>query len=342
MTMPGRNFQSDKYRYGFNGKEKDKDISEGGQDYGLRISDNRLGRFLSVDPLTGGYPNLTPYQFASNSPIAGIDLDGGEFKVYHLIQVEKNGKTQLQVGDYRGQSDIALTLKAKISYTKGVGPFGLIPITVSVPVRFNFNYSEVGISADVVDVNGSLRILPQGLDWGSLPPLDDPIWESMETPDEFRDRIVAEGNELIQAIDEAYSIWNAVRGILSSNTKPGQSLGVKDNVRDKYVNNTRGWKKGNPINNLTSQGNVPSWSTIRGRYWKNRGLNAKGGEFSEKNLKRMRKGNAPRLFDPGTGKVESVELHHPKGRGDGNLFQFEELLPSQHAAKDPYRKLKKG
>jgi hypothetical protein len=35
-------------------------------------------RFLSVDPLTKDYPELTPYQFASNTPIEGIDLDGLE------------------------------------------------------------------------------------------------------------------------------------------------------------------------------------------------------------------------------------------------------------------------
>jgi hypothetical protein len=48
------------------------------QDYGMRIYDPRLGRFLSVDPLTKTYPMLTPYQFASNTPIAAIDLDGLE------------------------------------------------------------------------------------------------------------------------------------------------------------------------------------------------------------------------------------------------------------------------
>ncbi|MDH5381454.1 MAG: hypothetical protein OEW75_11410, partial [Cyclobacteriaceae bacterium] len=36
-------------------------------------------KFLSVDPLTKSYPMLTPYQFASNRPIDGIDLDGLEF-----------------------------------------------------------------------------------------------------------------------------------------------------------------------------------------------------------------------------------------------------------------------
>lgn len=49
------------------------------QDYGMRIYDPRVGRFLSVDPLTKEYPELTPYQFASNRPIDGTDLDGLEY-----------------------------------------------------------------------------------------------------------------------------------------------------------------------------------------------------------------------------------------------------------------------
>jgi len=32
-----------------------------------------------VDPLVGDFPMLTPYQFASNRPIDGIDLDGLEY-----------------------------------------------------------------------------------------------------------------------------------------------------------------------------------------------------------------------------------------------------------------------
>ena len=70
------------YKFGFNGKLNDNDVKGGlglQQDYGMRIYDNRVGRFLSVDPITRQYPQLTPYQFASNRPIDGIDLDGLEF-----------------------------------------------------------------------------------------------------------------------------------------------------------------------------------------------------------------------------------------------------------------------
>ena len=77
--MPGRKFTAgSSYRYGFNGKENDKDAGEGVQDYGMRIYDGRLGKFFSVDPLTRSYPWYSPYHFAGGSPIRNIDLDGGE------------------------------------------------------------------------------------------------------------------------------------------------------------------------------------------------------------------------------------------------------------------------
>ncbi len=78
--MTGRKYQActDSYGYGFNGKENDNDAGEGIQDYGMRIYDGRLGRFLSVDPLKKKYPYYTPYQFAGNMPIRYIDLDGLE------------------------------------------------------------------------------------------------------------------------------------------------------------------------------------------------------------------------------------------------------------------------
>jgi len=79
--MPGRTFdQSAYYRFGFNGKENDNDVKGLGnqQDYGMRIYDPRLGRFLSVDPLENEYPDLTPFQFSSNGPIENVDVDGLE------------------------------------------------------------------------------------------------------------------------------------------------------------------------------------------------------------------------------------------------------------------------
>jgi RHS repeat-associated protein len=75
FTLPsaGRKFA---FRYTFNGKETDPESDL--QDYGMRIYNAALGKFLSVDPITSAYPALTPYQFAGNTPIWAIDMDGLE------------------------------------------------------------------------------------------------------------------------------------------------------------------------------------------------------------------------------------------------------------------------
>ena len=107
MVMPGRSYSAtNEYRYGFNGKENDNDISAGGQDYGLRIYDSRLGKFLSVDPLTDEYPELTPYQFASNRPIDGIDLDGAEYTRAELMDIL--GRAKAALGTLLSDNAIAL------------------------------------------------------------------------------------------------------------------------------------------------------------------------------------------------------------------------------------------
>ena len=77
MAIDSRSYTSSLYRYGFNGKENDKETGE--QDYGMRIYDPRIGKFLSVDPISKKYPELSQYQFASNSPIEAVDVDGKEY-----------------------------------------------------------------------------------------------------------------------------------------------------------------------------------------------------------------------------------------------------------------------
>ncbi|SFH37188.1 RHS repeat-associated core domain-containing protein [Pedobacter insulae] len=81
-----KSWQSDttyKYKYQFNRKEIDKEGLGGGgwtYDYGFRIYNAQLGKFLSVDPLCSAFPWWTPYQFAGNTPIFAIDADGLEIR----------------------------------------------------------------------------------------------------------------------------------------------------------------------------------------------------------------------------------------------------------------------
>ena len=107
--MPGRSSSlgNTPYRYGFNGKENDNEVKGQGnqQDYGMRIYDPRIAKFLSVDPVTKDYPWNSTYAFAENDVIRSIDLDGLEKVIYTInvdhvsgkvsstkIQLEKAGK----------------------------------------------------------------------------------------------------------------------------------------------------------------------------------------------------------------------------------------------------------
>jgi RHS repeat-associated protein len=79
--MPGRNYQSSTaYRYGFNGKENDNEIKGAWNslDFGARIYDPRIGRWLSLDPLQKKYPFFSPYNFCGNNPIMFVDPNGKE------------------------------------------------------------------------------------------------------------------------------------------------------------------------------------------------------------------------------------------------------------------------
>ena len=140
--QPGRSYFSstgiDRYRYGFNGKENDNEVKGEGnqQDYGMRIYDPRLGRFLSVDPLTSKYSMLTPYQFTSNSPISGVDLDGLEFyfaadgtylgrskyggtqiRVATEYQADPKDKSQLIMKNYKDIDKVDATIASKVYAT---------------------------------------------------------------------------------------------------------------------------------------------------------------------------------------------------------------------------------
>jgi len=104
MMMPGRQYNSTGYRYGFNGKENDNEVKGTGNsvDYGLRVYDPRIGKFLSADPLSYKFPYYSPYHFAGNSPIMNLDLDGAE-DISYMYKQNREGSGYSLIGktDYR-------------------------------------------------------------------------------------------------------------------------------------------------------------------------------------------------------------------------------------------------
>ncbi len=82
MIMPERSYSATTkgYRFGFQGQEGDNEINGEGNSYVFkyRIHDARLGRLMSVDPLSREYPWNSCYAFAEGDMIRSIDLEGLE------------------------------------------------------------------------------------------------------------------------------------------------------------------------------------------------------------------------------------------------------------------------
>ncbi|MEI9921935.1 MAG: RHS repeat-associated core domain-containing protein [Bacteroidota bacterium] len=151
-AMEGRTWNDStlNYRYGFNGKEKDGNSEWGDTeyDYGFRIYNPRIGKFLSIDPITSKFPDQSPYQFAGNGPVSNIDVDGLWPKWFvdlahvfgfdlalsqeHSEDIEEEARRQAQAshkqGIFRGfRNDLNNT------YDKEMMLFNLIPGGSTIP-----------------------------------------------------------------------------------------------------------------------------------------------------------------------------------------------------------------
>lgn len=82
MVMPGRSFVTDEYRFGFNGKERESELTSNTShyDFDARILDVRVAKWLSTDPKAADYPNLSGYSAFGNSPLYYLDPDGKVLK----------------------------------------------------------------------------------------------------------------------------------------------------------------------------------------------------------------------------------------------------------------------
>jgi RHS repeat-associated protein len=113
--MPSRSFSASSYKYGFNGKEKDDEVKGGGNsvDFGARIYDSRLGRWLSIDPMSKKYSSYSPYAFAKNNPITNKDYDGKDIVPSYNLHMDVNERLGIPNTPQR-DSDLGVT---KNSYT---------------------------------------------------------------------------------------------------------------------------------------------------------------------------------------------------------------------------------
>ena len=67
-----------KQPYQYNGKEMDEMHGLRWLDYGARMYEPALGRFMTMDPMAEKYYSISPYAYCANNPVRYIDVDGKE------------------------------------------------------------------------------------------------------------------------------------------------------------------------------------------------------------------------------------------------------------------------
>jgi RHS repeat-associated protein len=98
VELKGRNFKAGSakgYRFGFNGMEADDQIKGDGNsyDFGARMLDPRLGRWLTIDKFVVKKPFVSPYIGFADNPLMFIDPDGNDEYLSIVVIDQRTNKT---------------------------------------------------------------------------------------------------------------------------------------------------------------------------------------------------------------------------------------------------------
>jgi len=220
-------------------------------DYGFRIYNPQIAKFLSVDPLSKEYPMLTPYQFASNSPISNIDLDGLEaqnatqYKYTGnviIIFLDSDVKYSIQKNsnwDYIVANDIVDAVSKLKTYSSNEKIGGKVD-NVVISVHGNDDYLALKGYKGLAHDNNSIDYVPiTSSTVGKYMNPDIKLKEKYNTPlvalDEIGGLIKDNGSLIISAC------------FAGSNGKLGKSISKMEGLQGKYVFLNGWYGKGTPI-----------------------------------------------------------------------------------------------
>ncbi len=280
-------------------------------DYGFRLHNPGIARFFTPDPLEGKMPFISSYAYGFNNPISFVDTDGRE---------PEGGGENVVIRSARGLGT-GLYSQGKESAISNIGT-AANPLLSSAMLVYGLSMAAVNY-----EQTGS-----------NLMKLGVKTWTTIASGDAESRGILA-GSTLVLAAEMYFAKGSGASGKAAKAAQAGNALErTALNGALEALDATKvGWKLGESIKNLTSTGNIPSWSTVRRRFWKNEAF-SNGGDYLSGELNRMKKGLAPQRKNRETGLMESKELHHDPPQRSGGLFEFKALWPDEHKIIDRFRK----
>lgn len=136
MVMPGRSYDGENYRFSFSGQEKDDELKGLGNslNFLFRMYDARLNRFLSTDPLEKQFAFNSPYVYAMNRVIDGIDIEGKEYLNANEAKIEiTSGVVHLRVENLSAPSRSYIQNRNKFGpWNGGIGYGGELNIPLAI------------------------------------------------------------------------------------------------------------------------------------------------------------------------------------------------------------------
>jgi len=144
------NSRKDRYRFTFNGQEQDDEVKGNGNslDFGARIYDPRLARFLSLDPLTRTYPYSSPYIFSNNNPIRFVDHLGKNPDDVVRLTLEHLGRREGHLVQFDKATQETVIVKLEIAWEENRSAGGVMSSEFTILQT----YTRVNSSGEIIGV----------------------------------------------------------------------------------------------------------------------------------------------------------------------------------------------